>query len=66
MHSELGASGGLSIIGTQVQQLVRGVRESKQDAMETMAEPVPLHLRNAPTRLMKELVTEGLQVQSRV
>jgi len=23
--------------------------------METMAEPVPLHLRNAPTRLMKEI-----------
>jgi len=47
MHSELGASGGLSIIGTQVQQLVRGYEKAKQDAMETMAEPVPLHLRNA-------------------
>jgi len=28
---------------------------AKKDALETYAEPVPLHLRNAPTRLMKEL-----------
>lgn len=27
---------------------------AKQDALNTMAEPVPLHIRNAPTRLMKE------------
>ena len=26
-----------------------------RDANETLAEPVPLHLRNAPTRLMKDL-----------
>jgi putative ATPase len=32
-----------------------GYEKAKQDAMETMAEPVPLHLRNAPTRLMKEV-----------
>jgi len=32
-----------------------GYEKAKQDAMETMAEPVPLHLRNAPTRLMKEI-----------
>ncbi len=28
--------------------------EAKDDALRTMAEPVPLHIRNAPTRLMKE------------
>ncbi len=28
---------------------------AKKDALETYAEPVPLHLRNAPTRLMKDL-----------
>ncbi len=28
--------------------------EAKADALKTYAEPVPLHLRNAPTRLMKE------------
>ncbi len=29
--------------------------EAARDARETRAEPVPLHIRNAPTRLMKEL-----------
>ena len=29
--------------------------EAKRDAMERLAEPVPLQLRNAPTSLMKEL-----------
>lgn len=28
---------------------------AKKDALKTLSEPVPLHLRNAPTRLMKEL-----------
>lgn len=28
---------------------------ARKDAQEQMAEPVPLHLRNAPTKLMKEL-----------
>jgi putative ATPase len=28
---------------------------AKQDALKTLAEPVPLHIRNAPTRLMKKL-----------
>jgi len=28
---------------------------AKEDALETLAEPVPLVIRNAPTRLMKEL-----------
>ncbi len=28
---------------------------AKQDALETLEEPIPLHLRNAPTALMKEL-----------
>jgi putative ATPase len=29
--------------------------EAAEDAMNTIAHPVPLHLRNAPTRLMKQL-----------
>ncbi|MBR3904995.1 MAG: replication-associated recombination protein A [Clostridia bacterium] len=29
--------------------------EAKKDALQTLAEPVPLHIRNAPTRLMQEL-----------
>jgi putative ATPase len=29
--------------------------EAKNDALKTMAEPVPLHIRNAPTPLMKKL-----------
>jgi len=29
--------------------------EAQEDALNTLAEPVPLHLRNAPTKLMKEL-----------
>ncbi len=29
--------------------------EAKKDALETIAEPVPMHIRNAPTKLMKEL-----------
>jgi len=29
--------------------------EVKNDIQKTVAEPVPLHLRNAPTKLMKEL-----------
>ena len=29
--------------------------EVQADIQKTVAEPVPLHLRNAPTRLMKEL-----------
>lgn len=28
---------------------------AKKDAIKTLAEPVPLHIRNAPTKLMKEL-----------
>ncbi|MGB3341253.1 MAG: replication-associated recombination protein A [bacterium] len=28
---------------------------AKEDALETRAEPVPMHIRNAPTRLMKKL-----------
>ena len=36
--------------------------ESLQDAREHLAEPVPLHLRNAPTQLMKDLhYGEGYQ-----
>ena len=29
--------------------------KAKEDALKTMEEPVPLHIRNAPTRLMKDL-----------
>lgn len=29
--------------------------ESRNDALHTIAEPVPLHIRNAPTKLMEEL-----------
>ena len=28
---------------------------AKKDALEMLAEPVPLNIRNAPTKLMKEL-----------
>ena len=28
---------------------------AKKDALNSMNEPVPLHLRNAPTKLMKDL-----------
>ncbi|WP_275901526.1 hypothetical protein [Cohnella algarum] len=30
-------------------------RSAKKDALHSMSEPVPLQLRNAPTKLMKEL-----------
>lgn len=32
----------------------RALGAARQDVQQTMAEPVPLHLRNAPTRAMKE------------
>ncbi|MFH1145670.1 MAG: replication-associated recombination protein A [bacterium] len=35
--------------------LYEAVQKVKQDVRETRNEPVPLHLRNAPTKLMKEL-----------
>jgi putative ATPase len=35
--------------------LKRGVGELQKDLDETRADPVPLHLRNAPTPLMKQL-----------
>jgi putative ATPase len=35
--------------------IYRAYEEAKQDAQNTIAEPVPMHIRNAPTRLMKEL-----------
>ena len=35
--------------------LKRGLGELQHDLEETRADPVPLHLRNAPTRLMKSL-----------
>ncbi len=33
----------------------KALAEAEKDVQRTAAEPVPLHLRNAPTRLMKEL-----------
>ena len=33
----------------------RAYEEAAEDALQQLAEPVPLHIRNAPTRLMKEL-----------
>jgi putative ATPase len=35
--------------------LYRGYETMLQDVRSTLAEPVPLHIRNAPTRLMKDL-----------
>ncbi|MDD5986235.1 MAG: replication-associated recombination protein A [Eubacteriales bacterium] len=35
--------------------LYTAYESAKKDAMQSMAEPVPLQLRNAPTRLMKDL-----------
>jgi len=35
--------------------LYKAYEQAKQDAIETETEPVPLHLRNAPTDLMKRL-----------
>ncbi len=36
-------------------QLYLAYEEAKQDALKTLAEPVPIHIRNAPTLLMKKL-----------
>ena len=36
-------------------EVYRAYGQVKQDVKETMDEPVPLHLRNAPTKLMKDL-----------
>ena len=42
--------------------IYRAYENAKQDAAKMLAEPVPLHIRNAPTRLMKELhYGEGYQ-----
>ncbi|MCR4431640.1 MAG: replication-associated recombination protein A [Tepidanaerobacteraceae bacterium] len=35
--------------------LYMGYNAARKDAMDTIAEPVPLHIRNAPTGLMKQL-----------
>jgi putative ATPase len=32
-----------------------GYEKAKEDALNTQAEPVPMHIRNAPTALMKKL-----------
>lgn len=34
---------------------LRAIQAARKDVQETQAEPVPIHLRNAPTKLMKEL-----------
>jgi putative ATPase len=36
-------------------ELYVGYEGAKEDALKTIAEPVPLHIRNAPTALMKKL-----------
>jgi putative ATPase len=36
-------------------RLYKAYEEAKKDALETHAEPVPLHIRNAPTPLMEKL-----------
>ncbi len=36
-------------------ELYMAYGQVKKDVMETMSEPVPIHLRNAPTKLMKNL-----------
>lgn len=42
--------------------LYAAYESAKRDALEMLAEPVPLHIRNAPTRLMQELhYGEGYQ-----
>jgi putative ATPase len=35
--------------------LYAGYEEAKEDALKTQADPVPMHIRNAPTSLMKKL-----------
>jgi putative ATPase len=35
--------------------IYRAYEEAKEDALKTQAEPVPMHIRNAPTLLMKKL-----------
>lgn len=40
---------------TKSNAVYRAYTQAAQDAHERVAEPVPLHLRNAPTQLMKEL-----------
>jgi len=34
---------------------LKAIQRARKDVQETQAEPVPLHLRNAPTKLMKNL-----------
>lgn len=34
---------------------LRAIQAARKDVQETQAEPVPIHLRNAPTKLMKDL-----------
>jgi putative ATPase len=42
--------------------LYKAYEKAKKDALKTVAEPVPLTIRNAPTKLMKELhYGEGYQ-----
>lgn len=42
--------------------LYMAYEQAKQDAIKTLDEPVPLHIRNAPTKLMKDLhYGEGYQ-----
>ncbi|HID32729.1 MAG TPA: replication-associated recombination protein A, partial [bacterium (Candidatus Stahlbacteria)] len=36
-------------------EVLIGISKAKEDALKTLAEPVPLHLRNAPTYLLRQL-----------
>ena len=61
-----GAGGDLPGDRAEEQRGLRGYQQAAADALRDVAEPVPLHLRNAPTRLMKDLdYGEGLPVRAR-
>ncbi len=54
-YGALDARGGLHVPRAQVQRAVYGLRKREKGRAHQLAEPVPLVIRNAPTRLMKEL-----------
>ena len=61
-----GAGGDLPGDRAQEQRRLRGLRRRGRGGQQDVAEPVPLHLRNAPTRLMKQLdYGKGYQLRPR-
>lgn len=46
---------GLSVDGTKIECVYEACEETKKDIRTGRAEPVPLQIRNAPTKLMTEL-----------